>query len=83
MRIPYGQVQGSGYNACTGKYCIICPGAQKNKKTKKNKLKAVTSYSVIALMFWPKGKIIQKRFFVSKIPPQEACQTVFADNQLS
>jgi hypothetical protein len=29
MRISYGRVQGSGYNACTGKYCIICPGAQK------------------------------------------------------
>jgi hypothetical protein len=25
-------VQGSGYNACTGKYCIICPGAKKKKK---------------------------------------------------
>jgi hypothetical protein len=35
MRIPYGRVQGSGYNACTGKYCIICPGAQKKKKNKK------------------------------------------------
>jgi hypothetical protein len=22
-------VQGSGYNACTGKYCIICPGGTK------------------------------------------------------
>jgi hypothetical protein len=31
MRIPYGRVQGSGYNACTGKYCIICPGGKKNK----------------------------------------------------
>jgi hypothetical protein len=29
MRIPYGRVQGSGYNACTGKYCIICPGGTK------------------------------------------------------
>jgi hypothetical protein len=28
-------VQGSGYNACTGKYCIICPrGTKKNKKIK-------------------------------------------------
>jgi hypothetical protein len=27
-------VQGSGYNACTGKYCIICPGAKKKKKKK-------------------------------------------------
>jgi DDE superfamily endonuclease len=31
MRIPYGRVQGSGYNACTGKYCIICPGGTKKK----------------------------------------------------
>jgi hypothetical protein len=32
LRIPYGRVRGSGYNACTGKYCIICPrGTQKNK----------------------------------------------------
>jgi hypothetical protein len=34
MRIPYGRVQGSGYNACTGKYCIICPGGTKKKKSK-------------------------------------------------
>jgi hypothetical protein len=33
MRIPYGRVQGSGYNPCTGKYCIICPGGTKKKKT--------------------------------------------------
>jgi hypothetical protein len=32
MRIPYGLVQGSGYNTCTGKYCIICPGGTKKKK---------------------------------------------------
>jgi hypothetical protein len=32
MRIPYGRVQGSGYKACTGKYCIICPGGTKKKK---------------------------------------------------
>jgi hypothetical protein len=32
MRIPYGRVQDSGYNACTGKYCIICPGGTKKKK---------------------------------------------------
>jgi hypothetical protein len=31
IRIPYGRVQGSGYNACTGKYCIICPGGTKKK----------------------------------------------------
>jgi hypothetical protein len=31
MRIPYSRVQGSGYNACTGKYCIICPGPKKKK----------------------------------------------------
>jgi hypothetical protein len=30
--ISYGRVQGSGYNACTGKYCIICPGGTKKKK---------------------------------------------------
>jgi hypothetical protein len=29
MRIPYDRVQGSGYNTCTGKYCIICPGGTK------------------------------------------------------
>jgi hypothetical protein len=29
MHIPYGWVQGSGYNTCTGKYCIICPGGTK------------------------------------------------------
>jgi hypothetical protein len=29
MHIPYGRVQGSGYNGCTGKYCIICPGGKK------------------------------------------------------
>jgi hypothetical protein len=34
MRIPYGRVQGSGDNACTGKYCIICPGGTKKKKKK-------------------------------------------------
>jgi hypothetical protein len=28
-------VQGSGYNTCTGKYCIICPGGIKRKKKKK------------------------------------------------
>jgi hypothetical protein len=27
-------VQGSGYNASTGKYCIICPGGTKKKKKK-------------------------------------------------
>jgi hypothetical protein len=32
MRISYGWVQGSGYNACTGKYCIICPGGKKKNK---------------------------------------------------
>jgi hypothetical protein len=35
MRIPYGRVQGSGYNACTGKDCGICPGGKKKKKKKK------------------------------------------------
>jgi hypothetical protein len=34
MGIPYGQVQGSGYNACTGKYCTICPGEKKYSKEK-------------------------------------------------
>jgi hypothetical protein len=34
MCISYGQVQGSGYNACTGKYCIICPGGKKKLKIK-------------------------------------------------
>jgi hypothetical protein len=29
MGISYGRVQGSGYNACTGKHCIICPGGKK------------------------------------------------------
>jgi hypothetical protein len=24
-------VQGSGYNTCTGKYCIICPGGTKKE----------------------------------------------------
>jgi hypothetical protein len=43
MRIPYSQVQGSGYNACTGKYCIICPGGTK-KKYKRNKKKIKKDY---------------------------------------
>jgi hypothetical protein len=37
MRIPYGWVQGSGYNTCTGKYCIICPGGTKRRKKKEKK----------------------------------------------
>jgi hypothetical protein len=36
MRIPYGWVQGSGYNACTRKYCIICPEGKINKNKNKN-----------------------------------------------
>jgi hypothetical protein len=35
MCIPYGRVQGSGYNACTGKYCIICQGGTKKNNNKK------------------------------------------------
>jgi hypothetical protein len=31
-------VQGSGYNACTGKYCIICPGGTKEKKKLKKRI---------------------------------------------
>jgi hypothetical protein len=31
MLIPYGWVQGSGYNACTGKSCIICLEGTKKK----------------------------------------------------
>jgi hypothetical protein len=31
MRISYGRVQGSRYNACTRKYGIICPGGKKKK----------------------------------------------------
>jgi hypothetical protein len=38
MRIPYSQVQGSGYNTCTGKYCIICPGGTKKEKKEKKKI---------------------------------------------
>jgi hypothetical protein len=34
MRISYGWVQGSRYNACTGKYCIICPGGRKKSEFK-------------------------------------------------
>jgi hypothetical protein len=37
VRISYGRVQGSGYNACTGKYSIICPGG-----TKKNGVQSAT-----------------------------------------
>jgi hypothetical protein len=36
MCISYGRVQGSGYKACTGKYCIICPGAEKKINTVQN-----------------------------------------------
>jgi hypothetical protein len=32
MRISYSQVQISGYNTCTRKYCMICPGGTKKKK---------------------------------------------------
>ena len=40
MRISYGRVRGSGYNARTGNSVSICPGAQKGltatQKTKKH-----------------------------------------------
>jgi recombinational DNA repair protein (RecF pathway) len=40
-------VQGSRYNACTGKYCIICPGAQKKKKNLKKIYKPPTIVEVL------------------------------------
>jgi hypothetical protein len=47
MRIPYGRVQGSGYNACTGKYCIICPGGKKkNLKLNLKNPNALTFHSM-------------------------------------
>jgi hypothetical protein len=48
MRISYGWVQGSGYNACSGKYCIICPGGKKRKE-KKNFEKRKSGISKLAL----------------------------------
>jgi hypothetical protein len=49
MRIPYSRVQGSGYNACTGKYCIICPGG--TKKTNKKKQKQTKVHTNTFLIF--------------------------------
>jgi hypothetical protein len=49
MRIPYGRVQGSGYNACTGKYCIICPGGKKKKKYLDGKTKKLWTAILVSL----------------------------------
>ena len=35
MRISYGRVQGSGYNARNGNNVALCPGGEKKKKKKK------------------------------------------------
>ena len=48
VRISYGRVRGSGYNARTGNNVAICPGGEKKKKKKEEKKrpKLITKESV-------------------------------------
>jgi hypothetical protein len=41
-------VQGSGYKACTGKYCIICPGG--TKKNLKKDFRAFNSTLLFTIL---------------------------------
>jgi hypothetical protein len=67
MRIPYGRVQGSGYNACTGKYCIICPGGtKKRKKRNKGGIKIYGKY--VSIPVW---SVDRDNFILKYIKPSK------------